>query len=101
MLPMKKKRKYNEHVLEVGNGTFTPLVFSIFGGMGKECQMFYKRLYHRLSEKRGEEVAVLTSWVRTSLSFALLRSVLMAIRGSRRPFYKRDISNADIIIDVE
>ena len=96
-----KKRKYNERVLEVENGTFTPLVFSIFGGMGQECQMFYKRLCHRLSEKRGEEVAVVTSWVRTSLSFALLRSVLMAIRGSRRPFYKRDIANADIIIDVE
>ena len=32
-----KKRAYNQGVLEVENGTFTPLVFSVFGGMGEEC----------------------------------------------------------------
>ena len=30
-----KKRFYNERVLEVENGTFNPLVFSVYGGMGK------------------------------------------------------------------
>ena len=40
-----KKRAYNERVLQVENGTFTPLVFSVFGGMGEECKVFYKRLW--------------------------------------------------------
>ena len=39
-----KKRLCNERVLQVGHGTFTPLVFSIYGSMGRECNMFYSRL---------------------------------------------------------
>ena len=35
-----KKRAYNERILQVDHGTFTPLVFSI-NGMGRECQKFY------------------------------------------------------------
>ena len=49
-----KKRKYVEFVLDVEGGTFTPLVFSVFGGIGQECQMFYKRLCLLLAEKHGE-----------------------------------------------
>ena len=29
-----KKREYNERILEVENGSFTPLVFGTNGGMG-------------------------------------------------------------------
>ena len=36
-----KKRHYSERILQVDHGSFTPLVFSIYGGMGRECQMFY------------------------------------------------------------
>ena len=32
-----KKRAYGQRILEVENGTLSPLVFSIKGGMGKEC----------------------------------------------------------------
>ena len=37
-----KKRNYNERVLEVENGSLTPLVFSAHGGMGWECKRFFK-----------------------------------------------------------
>ena len=30
-----KKRQYDERVLEIDHGSFTPLVFSIYGGMGR------------------------------------------------------------------
>ena len=36
----KKKRKYNERVLDVENGTFTQLVFSVFGGWGMNVKCF-------------------------------------------------------------
>ena len=36
-----KKRAYKERILQVDHGTFTPLVFSINGNMGRECQKFY------------------------------------------------------------
>ena len=94
-----KKRKYNERVLEVENGSFTPLVFTVFGGMGQECQMFFKRLCQLLSEKRGERQAMVASWVRTKTSFALLRSTLMSIRGSRHRYYK-EAGELDMALDV-
>ena len=35
-----KKRKYQQRVLDVEMGSFTPLVFGTNGGMGNECQRF-------------------------------------------------------------
>ena len=35
-----KKRKYNQRVMDVEMGTFTPLVFGTNGGMGLDCQNF-------------------------------------------------------------
>ena len=52
MHEQEKKRAYNQRVLEVENGVFTPLVFSTSSGMGREASEFYKRLADRLSEKR-------------------------------------------------
>ena len=44
MNEQEKKRVYNERILQIDRGTFTPLVFSINGSMGRECQKFYLRL---------------------------------------------------------
>ena len=35
-----KKRKYNDRIIEVEHGSFTPLVFTCFGGMSRECSRF-------------------------------------------------------------
>ena len=32
-----KKRQYNERVLQIEHGSFTSLVFSIYGGMSRKC----------------------------------------------------------------
>ena len=56
-----KKRHYGERVLQVENGSFTPLVFSVYGGMGRECEHFFKRLCGLLAEKRGENLSVVSS----------------------------------------
>ena len=39
-----KKRKYQQRVLDVEMGTFTPLLFGTNGGIGIDCQMFLKQL---------------------------------------------------------
>ena len=95
-----KKRHYNERVLQIENGTFTPLVFSATGGMGMECAMFFKRLSMMLTEKRNVKQSIVASWIRTKTSFALLRSALLCVRGSRNRFYKPTIAECDIEIDV-
>ena len=89
-----KKRKYQQRVLDVEMGTFTPLVLGTNGGMGTECQMFLKHLADKLSRKDGEPYHAVISWLRTRLSFEILRSVNNCVRGSRRPF-----KNANDFID--
>jgi len=49
-----KKRKYQQRVLDVEMGSFTPLVFGTNGGMGVDCNFFLKRLAEKLSEKNEE-----------------------------------------------
>ena len=41
---LEKKRTYNERIIEVEKGSFTPIVVSTFGGMGQEAEKFHKRL---------------------------------------------------------
>ena len=80
---IEKKRKYSERILEVEHASFTPLVFSTHGGMGRECKAFFRRLSEMVAEKRGIEVSVATTFIRTRISFSLLRSTLLCLRGSR------------------
>ncbi|XP_066914998.1 uncharacterized protein [Clytia hemisphaerica] len=78
-----KKRHYNERILQVENGTFTPLVFSTNGAMGKECMVFYKRLAGLIADKRDCNVNEITRAIRTKLCFSLLRATIRCVRGSR------------------
>ena len=39
-----KKRMYNQRVTNIEQGTFTPLVFAITGGMGEECKKYHSQL---------------------------------------------------------
>ena len=83
-----KKRHYNQRCMDQ-NATFTPLVFGTNGGVGKECSMFLKTLAEKLSEKRNEDYNITMNWLRTKLSFEVLKSALLCVRGSRTPWYKK------------
>ena len=48
MNEQEKKRTYNERVSQIDHGTFTPLIFAIYGSMGRECSTFYARLSNLL-----------------------------------------------------
>ena len=78
-----KKREYTQLVREVEHGVFTPLVLSATGGMGREAATFYKRLADGISRKERKEYSVVMGWIRCCLSFAILRSTILCIRGSR------------------
>ena len=61
-----------------------------------------QRLCQLLSEKRSENLSLVASWVRAKTSFALLRSTLMSIRGSRYRYYKETTTGGiDMELDVE
>ena len=78
-----KKRSYNERVLQVEKGSFTPIVMSTSGGEGKEAARHHKRIASLIAEKRNESYADVINYVRTRLRFSLLKSTLTAIRGVR------------------
>ena len=91
-----KERKYQQRVIDVEMDRLPPpLVFGTNGGMGKECKLFLGNLADKLSRKNGESYASAISWLRTRISFEILRSVHTCVRGSRTPFHK----NADFLDD--
>ena len=49
-----KKTKYNTRVMEVEQGTFTPIVLTIKGVMAPEASRFHKTLAEKLATKTGE-----------------------------------------------
>ena len=51
--------------------------------MARECQMFYSRLAEMLAEKRNMSKTIVSSWLRTKICFALQKSCLLCLRGSR------------------
>ena len=84
-----KKREYLQRILEVDNGSFTPLVFGTNGGLGEECARFISALSNKISKKEDESYANIITWVRTCLSFEIVRSSIACIRGARGPFRSR------------
>ncbi len=77
-----KKLKYND-VCERRHATFTPLCTTIDGLIGPEMSLFLKRLADRLASKWDHPYNNTLHWLRTKLSFALIRATNLCIRGSR------------------
>ena len=53
---MEKKRKCNECILQVENGSFTPLVFQINGEMGKKANKYYYQIAEKLIMMFSDDV---------------------------------------------
>ena len=85
---MEKKRQYNQRIMEVEHGTFTPLVFTTSGAMGHECTKFHKTLAEKMSNKSGEKYEDIMRYIRVKVSFLVLKATLLCLRGSRS--LKRD-----------
>ena len=80
---MEKKRLYGQRIREVEHGVCTPFVFTTSGGMARECKTFFSRLTSIIADKQKEHYSKIMALIRVRISFALLRSALMAIRGTR------------------
>ena len=79
MNEQEKKRAYNERILQIDHNTFTPLVFSINGSIGKECQKFYSHLAQMISKKRDLLQSIYSHWIRTKVCFGLLKPSLLYV----------------------
>ena len=78
-----KKREYGEGVVRIEHGSFTPLVMSAYGGCGVETSKCISNLVDKISEKFDMNRSNVANYIRTKLSFHLVRSQALCIRGSR------------------
>ena len=78
-----KMCKYNSRVISVERGSFTPLIYTTFGGMGPQATRYHKRLAELVARKRNENYSHVITHMRTKIRFSVLRSVLVAVRGER------------------
>ena len=68
--------------------------------MADECLRYRSRLAELLSAKKQERYATTISWVRAKVCFAILRSALLCLRGSRTP-RRRNLDVKDRDLEIE
>ena len=90
-LSIEKQRTYNERVMQVEHRSFTPLVMSASGGMGRECRRFYARLAEMIAEKRKQNYFLIASWIWRKICFALINSICICIRDSGTVFPSKNL----------
>ena len=95
-----KKRSYNSRIMNVEHGTFTPLVFSVLGAEGPETSTFHRYIATKIASKTEERYEKVLSLIRCKLSFLILKSALMCIRGSR-PFDRESITIDDFSLSFD
>jgi len=96
-----KKRLYTQRVMEMEQGTFTSLVLTTTGGRGEESKRYHNRLAELVATKEGEDYASTVSWIRSKVSFAILRSALLCLTGSRtiKRTIRSNVQEADFALD--
>ena len=94
-----KKRQYAERVMEIEQETFTPLVFTTTGGKADECVKYHSRLAELIANKKGESYSSAISWIRAKVSFAIVRSAILCLRGWRSRRRQLDFVGSDLQIE--
>ena len=87
-----KKWAYEQRINEIEHGSFTPLIFSTTGGMGRAATVFYKRLASLLAEKRRQPYSYESDGRGANWTS---QSSIMCLRGS---CYRRFQSTPDSIL---
>ena len=72
------------------------MVMSSMGGFGKETTKFVSKLVEKMAEKKDLEASQVANYIRTKLSFELVRSQVNCIRGSRSLWKKPQIDTGEI-----
>ncbi len=92
-----KMTAYNDRVLQVEKASFVPLVYTTTGGMSPQCDKTHKRIAELVADKTREQYADVINHIRTRLRFALMKSILVAVRGVRgKRFHQADQDNLKI-----
>ena len=77
-----KRRAYNNRIMNVEHGTFIALDFSLTEGEVPETSTFHKHIAQKYCEKNEGKYEKILSLITCKLSFLILRSVLICVKGS-------------------
>ena len=58
-----KRQHYNQRIIEVEHGSFSPLVFSPYGGNGREAVRFLTELAVKRSQKKKTDYSIGIHWL--------------------------------------
>ena len=102
-IALTKKREYEERIVQVEHGNFTPLIFPSSGGMGDEATVVLKKLASEIAFKRKETYSSVMGVLRIELAFSLARSAIRCVRGSRslrlcKSIVTKELAPVDLII---
>ena len=97
-----KRRAYEQRVLDVEHGTFTPLVLSTSGGWGPSTTVAFKRLAGLIPEKYDQSYSSTLSFIRCKIAFSLIDSAIACLRVPRSAFHApvRDLNLMDYPLDL-
>ena len=73
-------------------------MFTPYGGSGREAERYLAELAHKVSEKKYMSYGTVIGWLRAKLSFNLLRSAMLCIRGSRAPMQEFNVDVTEAMI---
>ena len=79
-----KKREYGDRVREIEHASFTPLVFTTNGAMGEETSRFHRMLADKMCSRSNYTYSETINYIRLRLSSKILRTALIAVRGTRK-----------------
>ena len=82
-----------------GTGNVTPLVFTTTGGIADECVRYHSRFAELSANKKGESYSSTISWIRAKVSFTIVRSAILCLRGSKPRGQQLDFVNSDLQIE--
>ena len=85
--------------MEIEKGTFTPLVFTTTGKMVDECVKYHSRLAELIANKKGERYSCAISLIRSKVPFAIVRSAILCLRGTRSRRRQLDFVDSDLQIE--
>ena len=100
-LESQKKINYEQRIIDVEHSAFNPLVFACIGGAGPSASKVMSRLALKISEKGYDSYSDTIMSIRTKISFALLLSSVLCLRGCRALKRQIDHDESSIATTVQ
>ena len=81
-----KKEYYNERIMQIEYGSFTPHVMLTTGGMDRKFRRFNVGLSEMINEKRDVIYSTIATCIRRKITFSLIKSIGLSTSGRSSTF---------------